>query len=499
MTPFSRAAVPSDGRYQPGDLIHDKYLLVRPLGQGGMGTVWVAQNTVLQVSVAVKLIALGDQHDDADETAERLLREARAAARLDHPAIVRVFDFGRTDHGDPFIVMELLHGESLADTLARDSRMTGVQAVRAMLPIADALASAHDKGVVHRDVKPENVILSATEDGRSQPKLLDFGIASLQEKSTKITQEKRLTREGSVVGTPAYMSPEQAMGKADLDQRTDVWSFGVMLYELTTGRLPFDADNYNALLYEIINRVPEPVTTHAAGDDELWQIIEVALRKRPEERWGSMHAFGEALALWLVDRGVNDDICAASLRSTWLDSSSPGINPADLGETTPVSQPQSDKRQAPLPLPTKPPARKPSSKLRRKFGWPARLGFLAACFIAGVVLVGQVLGGEASEEQAVEAARGASLLAAEGRASSSDAALGEHPLAQRSDAAGKLNAVPLDDVLGEVEGDRKSRGASHSATLTDTARKKQRARATTSSSTPPKKKPRSKDQVDFGF
>src|SRR6187455_1321689 len=210
MTPSSRAAVPSDGRYQPGDLIHDKYQLVRPLGQGGMGTVWVAQNTVLQVSVAVKLIALGDQHD-ADETAERLLREARAAARLDHPAIVRVFDFGRTDHGDPFIVMELLHGESLADILARDSRMPGVQAVRAMLPIADALASAHDKGVVHRDVKPENVILSTTEDGRTQPKLLDFGIASLQEKSTRITQEKRLTREGSVVGTPAYMSPEQAM------------------------------------------------------------------------------------------------------------------------------------------------------------------------------------------------------------------------------------------------------------------------------------------------
>ncbi len=462
-----------------------------------MGTVWVAQNTVLQVSVAVKLIALGDQ-EDANENAERLLREARAAARLDHPAIVRVFDFGRTNHGDPFIVMELLHGESLADILARDSRMTGVQAVRAMLPIAHALASAHDKGVVHRDVKPENVILSTTEDGRTQPKLLDFGIASLQEKSTRITQEKRLTREGSVVGTPAYMSPEQAMGKADLDQRTDVWSFGVMLYELTTGRLPFDADNYNALLYEIINQRPEPVTAHAAGDDELWQIIEVALRKKPEERWGSMHAFGEALALWLVDRGVSDDVCAASLRSTWLESANVATRAVDLAETSPGTQPQSDKRSAPLvPLPSKPPSGKPKTvNERRPSGWPMRIAFIALCFVAGLLLVGQFVGADtvADTDHAARSDSPSASQAERGAASASGSRareLGEH-------GTDTLDAVPLDDVLGEVEADSKgaSKGARAATSLGDTARKK-RERA--KSAPAPKKKPRTKDQVDFGF
>lgn len=458
-----------------------------------MGTVWVAQNTVLQVSVAVKLITLGDQ-EDANENAERLLREARAAARLDHPAIVRVFDFGRTNHGDPFIVMELLHGESLADILARDSRMTGVQAVRSMLPIADALASAHDKGVVHRDVKPENVILSTTEDGRTQPKLLDFGIASLQEKSTRITQEKRLTREGSVVGTPAYMSPEQAMGKADLDQRTDVWSFGVMLYELTTGRLPFDADNYNALLYEIINQKPEPVTAHAAGDDELWQVIEVALRKRPEERWGSMRAFGEALALWLVDRGVGDDICAASLRSTWLESTSAATRAKDLAETNPGTGPQSDRRPAPMvPLPSKPPSAKSPVAAKRSAGWPMRIGFVLACFVAGALLVGQFVGGDATEESERRDARLPSAETTRGVA----ATPGSRSLERGTHDPAALNAVPLDDVLGEVEADSKSgrTNGRSSASLSDARKKQQRQKPPAT----PKRKTRTKDQVDFGF
>jgi len=459
-----------------------------------MGTVWVAQNTVLQVSVAVKLIALGDQ-EDANENAERLLREARAAARLDHPAIVRVFDFGRTDHGDPFIVMELLHGESLADILARDSRMTGVQAVRSMLPIADALASAHDKGVVHRDVKPENVILATTEDGRTQPKLLDFGIASLQEKSTRITQEKRLTREGSVVGTPAYMSPEQAMGKADLDQRTDVWSFGVMLYELITGRLPFDADNYNALLYEIINQSPEPVTAHAAGDDELWQIIQVALRKKPEERWGSMHAFGEALALWLVDRGVTDDVCAASLRSTWLEPSKVAARVVDLTETSPGNQPQSGKRPALVPLPSKPPSGKPKAPSEGQgLGWPLRIGFIAVCFIAGLLLVGQFV----RDDTVIAVEPGAPVASPVTAEADPEASTPETGARERGEhGTNTLDAVPLDDVLGEVEADSKgaTKGARTASSVNDARKKRERPK----SAPPPKKKPRTKDQVDFGF
>lgn len=381
--------VPPPGeRYRPGDVIDNKYQLVRPLGQGGMGTVWVAQNTVLEVSVAIKLIPLEDPAA-ADDVAERLLREARAAARLGHAAIVRVFDFGRSSHGDPFITMELLHGESLADALNHEGRLAAVKAVQTMLPIADALATAHAKGVIHRDVKPENVILATDEDGRSQPKLLDFGIASLQEKTKRVTEEKRLTREGSVVGTPAYMSPEQAMGKEGLDHRTDVWSFAVMLYELTTGHLPFDADNYNALLYEIIHRPPQPSTRYAAGDAALWRILEVGLKKNPDERWSSMRDFGEALALWLFDRGVREDICAASLRTAWLEAPRSGVK-VELPDTQPPAREGRNSEDIAVEVPPSS-ASGAKSAARGGRGSRARMllagGFILGCFVAGALVV----------------------------------------------------------------------------------------------------------------
>ena len=496
-----KVSIQSANRYRPGELIHEKYQLIRRLGQGGMGTVWVARNTVLEVSVAIKLIALQAQavetDSDTEETAERLLREARAAARLDHPAIVRVFDFGRTSHGDPFIVMELLHGESLADVLNRDARVTAIQAVRVMLPIAEALASAHDKGVVHRDVKPENVILATTEDGRTQPKLLDFGIASLQEQSTRITQEKRLTREGSVVGTPAYMSPEQAMGRDDLDQRTDVWSFGVMLYELTTGRLPFDADNYNALLYEIIHQSPEPCTTHAAGDEELWQILEVALRKRPEERWGSMRAFGEALALWLVDRGVSEDICAASLRSGWLDTKALLPAKVDLAITLVDHQTHPAEEPPVVPLPAKPPSRTlRTSGTRVRPRWPVLATFLTACFLAGLFVVSYWLSAE--DPKSFARTRPGSKASEPFVSATSREHDGVGQLNPRTEAESAKDSqesqrapLPLDEALGEAEAAPRSK------------RRQSKPSAPRTSRPTPARKSKSTKQtdapIDFGF
>jgi serine/threonine-protein kinase len=496
---YPNSAPASDTRYRPGELIHEKYQLVRQLGQGGMGTVWVAHNTVLQVSVALKLIRLNDPHD-RDETAERLLREARAAARLDHAAIVRVFDFGRTRLGDPFIVMELLHGESLADMLNRCSRLPAIKAVQAMLPIADALANAHDKGVVHRDVKPENVIVATTEDGRAQPKLLDFGIASLQEQNARVTQEKRLTRDGSVVGTPAYMSPEQAMGKDDLDQRTDVWSFGVMLYELITGRLPFDADNYNALLYSIIHQTPEPCTAHAAGDEELWQVLQVALRKAPEERWGSMRAFGEALALWLVDRDITEDICAASLRSNWLDS---GKTPAALGNLRPDATPGAhDASRTPLvPLPSTPPQRTHKlSGMRTRRRWPARAAFIVACFAAGQLFVTHLLSNE--EPRGLDEAAATTTTLQGSRALTtgetdkqrpSKATVPPLPGATTDDTADPAElALPVDEALGEAEADFKS--------VKPKVKRSYSAKQKSPSQAPKQPQTSKRDaQIDFGF
>jgi len=188
-------------RYPPGYRI-DKYELVRPYGEGGSGTVWVAHDMVLDINVAIKLINLDDSDEEARAQTQRLLDEARAAARLGHASIVRVHDFGQTDFGDPFIAMELLDGEDLADLLERQTNMPAIEAVQLLLPIAHALAAAHEKNIVHRDVKPENIFLSKAEVGVT-PKLLDFGIAR------RVDRPRRLTLEGSLLGTPDYMSPSR--------------------------------------------------------------------------------------------------------------------------------------------------------------------------------------------------------------------------------------------------------------------------------------------------
>ncbi len=298
-------------RYRSGEIIADKYRLVRPLGQGGVGRVWVAHNSVLDVHVGFKLIHTDTSGSGAIQ-AERLLQEARAAAKLGHPAIVRVFDFGETKLGDPFVVMELLHGQTLASVLKREGRVPATRVIQLLLPIADALATAHDNGIVHRDVKPENIFLTAQDTGRTQPKLLDFGIAQVD------TTNHKLTIQGTVLGTPDYMSPEQARGEGEIDERTDVWSYCILLYELVTGRVPFDHENYNALLWAIINEDPQPTVELAAGDAELWSIIERGLRKDRAERWSNMREIGHALANWLMSHGVSEDITGRNLRSVWL-------------------------------------------------------------------------------------------------------------------------------------------------------------------------------------
>ncbi len=312
-----------DERYRSGDVIDRKYKLVRPIGHGAMGVVWVAHNEVLQVHVAIKLMRLRQEGPAPETLAARLLQEARAAAQLAHPAICRVFDFGQTEHGDPFVVIELLHGETIGDLLDREERPSAVQCVQMILPVAEGLAAAHSKGIVHRDVKPENIFISRDETTRLQPKLLDFGIARFAEVETGLTMA------GTLLGTPDYMSPEQARGEEGIDARTDIWSLGVVLYEIMTGHLPFERDNYNALLFAIAHDAPPTTTSHGAGDKKLWRVIERALCKEASERWQSMREFGVALARWLYETGERVDACGASLRETWLETGLAG-DQADL-------------------------------------------------------------------------------------------------------------------------------------------------------------------------
>ncbi len=297
--------------YAPGDFIGGKYQLQRVLGQGGMGAVWVARNLSLDADVALKLI----RRDRAtEEAAARLLTEARAAAKLGHPGIVRVFDFGQTELGDPYLVMELLSGESLAAVLGRKRRLDPSIAIQTLLPVAAALAAAHGKGIVHRDLKPDNVMLTTEESGKIVPKLLDFGIARVLRDDV----ERHVTIAGEVLGSPDYMSPEQARGEANIDHRTDVWTYSVLLYETITGKRPFDAPNYNALIAAIVANTPMPTTAHGYGDGALWAILDRGLSKSPNARWQSLRDMGVARAGGAVGRGVQQDHSGLSLQSEWL-------------------------------------------------------------------------------------------------------------------------------------------------------------------------------------
>lgn len=309
---------PSRKEYAPGDVIIDKYRLLQLLGEGGMGSVWVAENMALKANVALKLI----RADVAEASAnDRFLSEARLAARLQHAAIVRVFDFGKTQNDEPFIVMELLEGETLGQRLTRLGSIDPVELCQTLLPIVDALHSAHGHGVIHRDLKPDNVFIAKAEGGGVQPKLLDFGIAKLRGESAFLTT--KLTQAGTLIGSPDYMSPEQARGETDLDPRSDVWALCVLAYECLVGKPPFHGDNYNALLWSIIHDEPVPITVFQAGDSELWRLLKTGFAKDRNERWDSARKLGEAFALWLENHGIVEDVCNRSLHASWLPAERP--------------------------------------------------------------------------------------------------------------------------------------------------------------------------------
>jgi serine/threonine-protein kinase len=282
-----------------------------------MGVVWVAHSLVLGVDVALKLIRASAA---APGVASRMAREAHAAARLGHPALVRVFDFGWTNRSDPFLVMELVQGETLSALLSREVRVPAIRAVQMLLPIADGLRLAHERSIVHRDIKPDNIFMASDALGRQQPKLLDFGIAKVDH-----AVDGKITQFGAVLGSPEYMSPEQALGLDDIDQRTDVWSFCIVLYELITASIPFSRPNYNALMHAIINEAPIASHDCGAGDAALWLVIERGLAKQREQRWANMTELGEALALWLYEHGIKEDLSGNSIRAVWLDAALSGV------------------------------------------------------------------------------------------------------------------------------------------------------------------------------
>jgi serine/threonine protein kinase len=298
-----------------GDLIAGKYRLVRALCTGGMGVVWVARHEVLNIDVAVKLLR---SHGSRTGTA-RLLQEARAAARVAHEGVVRILEFGETPRGAPFIAMELLDGETMRERMTRGGPMAPVDAVRMLLPVASALCALCDRGIIHRDLKPTNIVLSCSDDGRIQPKLLDFGVAL-------VSGSTRLTDVGAVVGTPQYFAPEQIMGEV-LDARVDVWAFAAILFEALAGKPPFAGKDTTSTLRAILQGPPAAVKDLGLNDPDLEAVLAHGLCKNRQERIPSMRAFGTALALWASSKGVSEDITGASLRAMWLSPAAAPVSP----------------------------------------------------------------------------------------------------------------------------------------------------------------------------
>ncbi len=321
------ASLGSEGR-----VIAQKYRLEGLIGEGGMGAVWRAFNLQLEVPVAIKLLRGGS---DAPDLAERLRIEARAAAKLVHPSIVRVFDIGEAESGEPFIVMELLQGESLSSMLEAGP-LSAVNALQLLLPIGEALTLAHSRGVVHRDLKPDNVFI-ASQGSCIQPKLLDFGIAKVR--SAVVAGAPTLTETGTLLGSPEYMSPEQAYGRSDIDERSDVWAFCVVLYEAISGRTPFGGDSYQVTLRSVVTDEPVPLERLTEVDPELSALIMWGLAKDRDARPTSMFELGRALAAWLIARGVTEDATGSSLETKWLGRSIETLSLSALpGVATPRAQ-----------------------------------------------------------------------------------------------------------------------------------------------------------------
>ncbi|HEX4341075.1 MAG TPA: protein kinase [Polyangiaceae bacterium] len=304
------------GGHKPQDLIAGKYLLRYVIGVGGMGTVWAAMNLDLDLEVALKVVNKGMC---SDETRARLATEARAEAKVQHRGIVRVLDLGVTDQGEPFLVMERLEGRSLGELLDQDGHLESRDAVRTMLPVLEALAYAHDRGVVHRDLKPDNIFLSE-QCGKIQPKLVDFGIAKLG----GVPVNRRHTGRGAVVGSPGYMAPEHARG-VDVDHRADIFCASLVLYEAISGRSAFRGDNYNALLRAVIEQELEPITAFGRGDAELSRILTKGLHKNPTRRHATCLELGRELATWLMAQGDTEDVTGEPLTSWWQRTSSSGV------------------------------------------------------------------------------------------------------------------------------------------------------------------------------
>ncbi len=280
-TPF--AGTPAFTAELIGSTLSGKFLINRKVGQGGMGAVYEATHTQLGKRVAVKVLL--EKYAQREAIVKRLRQEAQLASSVGNEHIIDITDIGTTEDGRTYVVMEFLEGESLAECLAREIKLPEQRILKVVSQAASALSAAHIKGIVHRDIKPENLFLLKRKE-QDFVKVVDFGISKSLRATGEEEDQPRLTQTGMVLGTPLYMSPEQARGDDALDARVDIYALGVIMYEAATGHVPFTGNNYLSVISQVLNETPKPVREYRPEiSDEFEAIVAKAMAKNKTDRY----------------------------------------------------------------------------------------------------------------------------------------------------------------------------------------------------------------------
>lgn len=295
-----------------GTVINDRYKVLKLVGSGGMGSVYLAEHEILRKKVALKILHY--EQSKRKDTVERFKREAIAASNIGQDNIVDVTDFGYTEEGNAYFVMEYVEGRSLADVMKEKHILPLEFAVSVASQIAVALYSAHGKGIIHRDLKPENILLTTKDNVYPFVKIVDFGISKiLQDDVTPDERFRTLTKSGAIFGTPEYMSPEQAAGES-VEPASDIYSLGVIVYEMLTGRLPFFDDNYMKILHKHQYEFPElPSNINPDIQPDVNAMIMKCLEKKPFNRYGTMKLLLNDLKNIYVKYKLEDKLSLAFL------------------------------------------------------------------------------------------------------------------------------------------------------------------------------------------
>jgi serine/threonine-protein kinase len=294
---MARPADPFIGR----DILNGQFQILQKIGSGGMGSVYKALQPAMNRMVAVKI--LHPKLANRKDLVSRFRREARAMSHLTHPNTVKVYLYGELEDGSLYIVMEFLEGKNLNQTVRQEGPMTIERGLPILIQACHALQEAHQNGIIHRDLKPENIFVTQQGGMKDYAKVLDFGLAKVTEREMR-PGSIILTQEGMVFGTPEFMSPEQAQGKT-LTPASDIYSLAVILYEVLTGKLPFDAKNPMEYIQLHVTAKPKPINERVPGKTFpplLWTVLEKAMAKKPEERFGSAAEFAHALQAVLEGR-----------------------------------------------------------------------------------------------------------------------------------------------------------------------------------------------------